>query len=129
KNSQDRTLKLLQKDPEGEEALERTEKDFSGEEVKANGLRLSADRLKTGFRNYVVHQAGSGKELEAQKNALEYELLLSELFTPRQKELLAKRLAGKPMTKTEREYYYRVVKKRLVAMADDRLHQMARGLV
>ena len=79
--------------------------------------------LKTSFRNYVVHQADPGKEFEAQKNALEYELLLSELFTPRQKELLQKRLAGKKMTKTEREYYYRVVKKRLAALADPRLHQ------
>ena len=77
----------------------------------------------------MLHQAGSGKELEEQKNALELELLLSVLFTPRQKELLKKSLAGKPMTKTEREYYSRVVKKRLKAVADARLHQMARSLV
>jgi len=98
-------------------------------ETDGSTVELSADRLKTSFRNYVVHQAVSGKELEEQKNALEFELLLSMLFTARQKELLQKRLAGQPMTKTEREYYYRVVKKRLKALADPRLHQMARSLV
>lgn len=146
---QDRVLKLLKKDLKGEAALEKAENDFSCEKMKADGLSLStdrtgtsgsrrsrikplmldADRLKNSFRNYVVHQSGSGKELEEQKSALEFELLLSALFTVRQKELLQKRLAGKSMTKTEREYYYRVVKKRLAALADPRLHQMARGLV
>ena len=145
KGSQDRVLKLLKKDPEGETALERAGKDFSGvggsdlsaartgtsssRRSRTKPLGVSTDRLKNSFRNYVVHQAGSGKELQEQKNALEYELLLSALFTSRQKEVLQKRLAGKPMTKTEREYYYRVVKKRLNALANPRLHQMARSLV
>jgi len=126
---QERIMNLLRKYPEGEKVLEGLEKNLFEKEMKAGGLNLSADRLKASFRNYVVHQAGSGKELEEQKNALELELLLSVLFTPRQKELLKKSLAGKPMTKTEREYYSRVVKKRLKAVADARLHQMARSLV
>lgn len=142
---QDRVLKLLKKDPEGDAVLKKMEKYFSGvggEDLSSAGtgasslrrsrtepLGLSADRLKNTFRNYVVHQAGSVKEFEEQKSALEFELLLSALFTVRQKELLQKRLAGKPMTKTEREYYSRVVKKRLNALADPRLHQMASSLV
>jgi hypothetical protein len=145
KEAQDRALKLLQKDPEGNAVLKKMEEDFTGvvgadlssartgasssRRSRTEPLGLSADRLKNTFRNYVVHQAGSGKELEEQKNALEFELLLSSLFTVRQKELLQKRLARKPMTKTEREYYYRVVKKRLKALADPRLHQMAGSLV
>jgi len=129
KVSQDRALQLLKKSPEGEKVLAGLGKDFSCEEAEVNGLRLSTDRLKTSFRNYVVHQPESGKELEEQKNALELELLLSAFFTVRQKELLKKRVAGKPMTKTEQEYYSRVVKKRLRALADTRLHQMARSLV
>ncbi len=129
KKTQDRALKLLKRSPEGEKTLERLEKDLSGPgEVAVGGASLSADRLKNSFRNYVVQQAGTGR-LQEQKNALELELLLSELFTVRQKELLSKRLAGKPLAKTEREYYYRVVKKRLKALADERLHQLARTLV
>ncbi len=129
KNSQARALKLLKKYPEGEKVLEGLEKDFAGSGTMALGsLSVSVERLKNSFRNYVVNQARPG-ELQEQKEALGLELLLSELFTVRQKELLAKRLAGRPLTKTEREYYYRVVKKRLKALADDRLHQLARRLV
>lgn len=125
----DRTLALLTKCAEGEAALSALEKDFSGSgQVCAGDAELSAERLKNSFRNYVLLQAGD-KGLQAQKEGLELELLFSELFTPRQKELLAKRLAGKPFTKTEREYYYRVVKKRLKALADERVHQTARKLV
>jgi hypothetical protein len=129
KEAENRALKLLRKDGKGEKTLAELEKKPADEEVKTGGLSLSPERLKTTFRNYLVRQDGFGKEFEAQKSALEYELLLSELFTPRQKELLHKRLTGKTMTKTEREYYYRVVKKRLVALADPRLHEMARQLV
>ncbi len=91
-------------------------------------LELSAERLKNNFRNYAVRQEG-GEEVQKKRRALELELLLSELFTSRQKELLKKRLEGKAFTKTEREYFYRVVSKRLRAMANEDLHQMARDLV
>ncbi len=137
---QDRALKLLQRSAQGEKTLAAAEDWFSENAAAGTGtsssgrsrikpLTLDAERLKTSFRNYAVHEAASGKELEEQKNALGFELLLSELFTARQKELLRKRLADKTMSKTEREYYYRVVKKRLKALADPRLHQMARSLV
>lgn len=129
KTFEDCIYKLLKKCPEGEQTLEALGQPFSGSgQICAGGMELSAERLKTSFRNYVVHQNNAG-ELREQKNALGLELLLSELFTSRQKELLAKRLGGKTFTKTEREYYYRVVKKRLKALADERVHQMARKLV
>lgn len=123
-----RTFSLLKKNPQGEVKLVELKR-LQGDEFKADGLNLSLDRLKTSFRNYVVHQAGSDQAARKKKEELEQELLLSELFTLKQKELLAKRLTGKPMTKTENEYYHRVVKKRLVALADSKLHQMARDLV
>ena len=129
KTFEDRVLGLLRKCVEGETTLSVLEKDFSGSgDVLVGTLKLSAERLKNSFRNYVLLQTGD-KGLQEQKGALELELLFSELFTLRQKELLAKRLAGKTFTKTEREYYYRVVKKRLKALADERVHQMARQLV
>jgi len=73
--------------------------------------------------------APQDKEVQKKKHALELELLLSEVFTARQKELLRKRLEGKTFTKTEREYFYRVVKKRLRALANDEVHQMAHVLL
>ncbi len=90
-------------------------------------LSLSAERLKTQFQNYVVHRPKSDAA-QKRKKMLEFELLLSEFFTPRQKELLAKRQTGRPFTKTEREYFYRVVRKRLKALAHEELHQFARSL-
>ena len=101
---------------------------LQSQSVKLNGVSLSTERLKNNFRNYVVQSPGSA-EVQEKKHALELELLLAELFTPRQKEVLRKRMEGKPLTKTEREYFYRVVKKRLRALASDELHQMARTLL
>ncbi len=95
--------------------------------VKVDHLELSTERLKNNFRNYVVHREESGEVLK-KRQALEFELLLSQLFTARQKELLKKKLEAKPMTKTEREYFCRVVNKRLKALANEELHQMARSL-
>ena len=96
--------------------------------VPMDRLELSTERLKNNFRNYVVHREESD-EVPKKRRALELDLLLSELFTSRQKEVLKKRLEHKDLTKTEREYFYRVVKKRLKALASEELHQMARELV
>jgi hypothetical protein len=51
--------------------------------------------------------------------------LLDLLFSERQKELVFKRLQGQHMTKTEREYYSRVVKKKLAAIADREMQEVA----
>ncbi len=124
-----RTLNLLFRCEKGNDVLGRvTEAFLKSEPVKMDELELSVERLKNNFRNYVVHNEGN-EEGRKKRKALEFDLLLSQLFTPRQKELLRKRLEDKPMTKTEREYFYRVVKKRLKALANDELHQMARGLL
>lgn len=98
------------------------------EPVKMDEVELSTERLKNNFRNYVV-LAKKSEEGRENRRALEFELLLSELFTTRQKELMNKVGQNKPLTKTEREYFYRVVKKRLRALADERVHELARDLV
>lgn len=124
-----RTMKLLTKCADGNQVLAELEGPFmKTESVKLTGLELSTERLKNNFRNYVLH-APENDDAQKRKHALELELLLSELFTPRQKELVRKRLEGRPFGKTEREYYYRVVKKRLKALANEELHQLARRLV
>jgi hypothetical protein len=50
---------------------------------------------------------------------------LDRLFSPKQKELVFKKLKRDPFTKTEREYYSRVVKKKLEAIADSELNTIA----
>jgi len=50
---------------------------------------------------------------------------MDRLFSPKQKDLVFKKLNREPLTKTEREYYSRVVKKKLEAIADADLSYIA----
>ncbi len=56
------------------------------------------------------------------------DLHLNTLFAPKQKELILKKLEGEPFTKTEQEYYSRVVKKKLDALADSKVTRIAKSL-
>ena len=124
-----RALKVLARLKQGAETARQVQERFLHSEPFLMGdVELSSERLKTTFRNYALQNEESA-DVQKKQHALELELLLSELFTPRQKELLKKRLEGKEFTKTERETYYRVVKKRLKALANDELHQMARTVL
>ena len=88
---------------------------------------LSTDRLKRQYRNYVVHS--NLKSDDEPKMDMELELLLSQFFTSKQKDLLKKRLSGEKLSKTEREYFSRVVNKRLKALANEDLHQFVHSVV
>jgi len=129
KEMEDRVRKLLRR-VDGAESLRKAFETPFAESmpVTVADVELSTERLKNNFRNYFV-LAPESREAQNKRRVLEQDLLLSELFTPRQKELLRKRLKGEDFTKTEREYYYRVVKKRLRALADEELHRMARDLL
>ena len=54
---------------------------------------------------------------------------LNELFSTKQKELFLKKIAGKKLTKTEKEYFSRIVKKKVLAIADSEIHQMSKKLL
>jgi hypothetical protein len=54
--------------------------------------------------------------------------LLDHLFSEKQKELVFKKVKGLRLTKTEREYYSRVVKKKLAAIADAEMQGLAATL-
>ena len=124
-----RTSKLLMKLPNGNKVFQAVSKPFlKSEPVGFDGFKFSPERLKNTFQTYAL-QSTQSKELEQKRRVLERELLLSEIFTPRQKMLLKKKLEAEPLTKTEREYYSRVVKKRLRVLADDDLHQLAHRLL
>jgi hypothetical protein len=53
---------------------------------------------------------------------------LELLFSKKQKELIFKKLEGRHLTKTEREYYSRVVKKKLTAIAAPETQELAIAL-
>ncbi|MBL7131786.1 MAG: hypothetical protein ISS45_10395 [Candidatus Omnitrophica bacterium] len=89
---------------------------------------LSPDRLKSVFRNYFMQEENRLVEFASAQEELGLEYALSQVFSPKQKELFLKRLKNEKMTKTEREYYSRVVKKKVEALANPELHKLAKNV-
>lgn len=96
--------------------------------IKVNGNEFEPERLKTAFNNYFTLEAAETLDLHHRHEELSLELAFSQLFSPRQKELFKKKLKGEPLNKTEREYFSRVVKKKVSALANAQLHQLAQSL-
>ena len=86
-------------------------------------------RLKKTFSNYFMHDAEKSKQLKGKYEDLSLEYALSQLFSPKQKELFKKKLKGEPFNKTEREYFSRTVKKKVSALANPELHRLAQKLM
>ena len=98
-------------------------------ELDSGGLKLSTDRLKNVFRNYFEHRVQDVKEFQSRDEELALEFALSQVFSPRQKELFWKKLHHESLTKTEREYFSRAVKKKVLALANPQLHRLAQRLL
>jgi hypothetical protein len=94
--------------------------------LAVGGLKFQPERLKRVFRDYFMVDLSQVQMREhTLHDEFQTEYLLSHLFTPRQKQLVMKKLYGEKMTKTEREYFSRTVKKKLTAMADPDLQRLA----
>lgn len=96
-------------------------------------LTLDAERLEKTYKNYVVEQfmdtqASFTKKLEEKRQGV-FENAVSELFTEKQRDLMFKMLNHESLTKTEREYYSRVVKPRLKALRNPDLQSVAATLL
>jgi len=96
--------------------------------VNFAGMDFQTDRLKKTFELYFEKEAENSKQKKEKDQELSLEYSLSQMFSPRQKELLKKKLEGLSLTKTEREYYSRTVKKKVVALANAELHRLAQQL-
>jgi hypothetical protein len=99
------------------------DKDF-----KIEKIILSGKRLKSMFANYRETREGLSNLLSL-KEEFNIEYSLSQIFTPKQKELFLKKVRREKLTKTEREYFSRVVKKRVLALADAGLHHLAQEIL
>ncbi|MFH1877188.1 MAG: hypothetical protein ABH883_00065, partial [Candidatus Omnitrophota bacterium] len=69
------------------------------------------------------------EESEERFGELSLEYALSQIFSPKQKNLFFKKLRGEKMTKTEQEYYSRAVKKKITALSNSRLHKLAQKIL
>jgi len=96
------------------------------------GLSVSTERLRNTLRRYATDlerfESAREKRRERQLRSFQLNLHLSTLFPPKQKELVLKKLNGEPLTKTEQEYYSRIVKKKLEALANSEIRKIASSL-
>lgn len=93
------------------------------------GREMSAQRLKTAFNNYFNQARNKLADLLSVKDELSLEYSLSQVFSPKQKELFLKKLKREKLTKTEKEYFSRVVKKKALALANPELHRLSQKLL
>ncbi|MFH2145206.1 MAG: hypothetical protein ABII75_04150 [Candidatus Omnitrophota bacterium] len=101
----------------------------SNKEFQLSHKYLDSQRIKKLFDNYFMLEDSALKKIDNVHDELSLEYALSQLFTPKQKEIFLKRLQGKKLTKTEREYFYRVIKKKAMALTNDDLQRLAQQVI
>jgi hypothetical protein len=103
----------------------------AGEFQLSSGMCISIKELRNTLENYTNSQKGPAaiSVNKSQQHSDSLDVYLDRLFSPKQKELVLKKRDGVTFTKTEREYYSRIVRKKLAAIASDRLVKLARQLV
>jgi len=94
-----------------------------------SGVQFQSSRLKGVFELYFEKNAEKSRLQKEKYEELSLEYALSQMFSPKQKELFKKKLEGLLLTKTEKEYYSRTVKKKVVAIANTELHRLAQKLM
>lgn len=104
-------------------------KKFQENENLTTGLRnLSSDRVVRTFKNYFTETLNF-QSYDKVSDDFSFEYALSQVFSKKQKELFMKKVKNEKMNKTEREYYSRTVKKKVLALSNERLHKLATGLI
>jgi len=97
--------------------------------LECNDAELDPKRLKGLFELYFEKKAEKDRRRKEKYEEYSLEYALSQVFSPKQKELFNKKLEGLPLTKTEQEYYSRTVKKKVVALANSELHSLSKKLL
>ena len=98
-------------------------------ELKVAQYAMDSQRLKSTFNNYLSLAQSKLNDLLSVKEELGLEYALSRVFSPKQKELFFKKLKREKLTKTEKEYFSRVVKKKVLALANPELHRLSKQIV
>lgn len=98
-------------------------------DFEMDGQLMSSSRLKAVFNMYFRQREQNVNKFLAVEKEFSVEFALSQFFSPKQKELFLKKLKGDKLTKTEREYFSRTVKKKVLALANPELCQLAQRLL
>ncbi len=97
---------------------------------KVAGRQMDSERLKSTFNNYYsLKVQKSVGDLLSRREEFDLEYCLAQVFSPKQKELFLKKLRGQKLSKTEKEYFSRVVRKKVKALANSQLHRLAQKLI
>ena len=102
----------------------------------SSGLSVSIRTVQNTLRDYTAKIknampapksaiAGYSRKPDTMERFAELDARLDRLFSPKQKDLVFKKLNGEAFTKTEREYYSRVVRKKLLSIADAQVNRIA----
>lgn len=104
----------------------------SGDEIQlSSGMCISTRALRNSLQIFPAdnfkthHRPPEGRPART----ADLDVFLNRLFSPKQKELVLKKRDGKAFTKTEREYYSRIVRKKLEAIVSEEVSGLARGLI
>ena len=99
------------------------------QDLRVGKYLLSSRRLNATFNSYFHQQQTGLQDLLSTKEEFGLEQALSQVFSPKQKELFLKKLKQDKLTKTEKEYFSRVVKKKALALANPELHRLSQKLL
>lgn len=125
--------------PAGLEEVKKSFKDKYGDLLANEAVTLDAttalstERLRNTLRRYSstleTSRSTRKREKDKQRRSFQLNYFLSTLFSPKQKELVLKKLNGEPLNKTEKEYFSRTVKKKLEALNNSEVRKVAKALV
>ena len=94
----------------------------------SSGVRIPLDDFRNALKHYcTVYEIEN--PVARFKGSKQVHIYLDRLFSPRQKDLIFQKLRGETFTKTEREYYSRVVRKKLEALSNREVRQIAETLI
>ena len=99
----------------------------------SNGRHITLQDLQHSLKAYTADrlksQARQDKTILSPSPSNALDVYLDRLFSAKQKELVFKKREGRGMTKTEREYFSRIVRKKLEAIANEEVVGLARELI
>jgi hypothetical protein len=104
---------------------------FTGEICQlSNGIKISTRDMHATLKAVTseYRRSPGPEQRKVQPESAKLNTYLDRLFSPKQKDLVFKKLRQESFTKTEREYYSRVVRKKLEAIVDENLREIATTL-
>jgi hypothetical protein len=116
-------------DDEREKVKELDETLTRNNAVTVGGISFSSERLKRTFERYKIDKLSATQEWSKRHSSFQFDFALSQLFTARQREILLKKARAESLSKTEQEYFSRVIKKKLLALANEEVRTFVKQIV